>query len=288
VHHFLNQEVDGNIMTKCNEYSYQQNQTDNDDDGKFASLVGANQRYQPKSRPSILQAPTSHQYFPSGFIHCCIVRDCNHSPFKVQFIYQKHGGLDDQKDEIVMVAIKQGGNVTSNYHIFDTARVGGWQKEGIKIGDEIKLDKKAGNYIGKLRREKNDRSCYSLYDNKVDKEQVGAFMFFLPTLSKQWAEGQPPRKMQIAIPSIDKDGMIEPRASYLKNRLIDSIKKQSKTAVNLFSTKEPTYDNGQYRLNFSGRVTTASVKNMQIIDSNGEIIAQFGKVGEHRFHLDYR
>jgi hypothetical protein len=70
--------------------------------------------------------------------------------------------------------------------------------------------------------------------------------------------------------------------------LIDSIKKQSKTAVNLFSTKEPTYDNGQYRLNFSGRVTTASVKNMQIIDSNGEIIAQFGKVGEHRFHLDYR
>jgi tubby-related protein 1 len=45
---------------------------------------------------------------------------------------------------------------------------------------------------------------------------------------------------------------------------------------------------GQYRLNFSGRVQTPSVKNMQLENEQGEILLQFGKVDEHRFHLDYK
>lgn len=94
--------------------------------------------------------------------------------------------------------------------------------------------------------------------------------------------------MQVAIPSIDSNGVMEPRAPYLRNTLLDNIRRKSQTAVNLFSTKEPSYAHGQYRLNFSGRVTIASVKNMQIVDSKGEIVAQFGKVGDNRFHLDYR
>lgn len=241
-------------------------------------------RIQPIGRPNILVAPESHHYFASGLIHCCVVRNLLQSPLCIQFIFQKHGGHDDKT---AMVAIKQGGNRTSNYHIFDTGRVGTWSREESSC-NEVKLDKKAGNYIGKLRKEKNDRSHYSLYDNKESKEQIGAFSYNLPTISKQWTEGQPPRKIQIAIPSIDKDGIIEPSAYYLKNRLFESIRTKSQTAVNLFSTKEPTYDNGQYRLNFSGRVTTASVKNMQIVDNNGDIFVQFGKVGEHRFHLDYK
>ena len=271
----------------------------------------ADHQYQKKQQqqyPNILIAPKPHHYFSSGFVHCCVLRNPLQSPLRIKFIFQKHYhgnsnfvGLGTSKDKVAMVAIKQNGNRTSNYHIFDTGRFGGWSNSSgrntgnrsstissIGCNDELKLDKKAGNYIGKLRREKKDRSSYSLYDNKKNKEQIGAFMYTLPTLSSQWAEGQPPRKMQVAIPSIDKDGMIEPRASYLKNRLIDSIRKKSQTAVNLFSTKEPTYDNGHYRLNFNGRVTAASVKNMQIIDQHGEMFIQFGKVGEHRFHLDYK
>jgi hypothetical protein len=45
---------------------------------------------------------------------------------------------------------------------------------------------------------------------------------------------------------------------------------------------------GQYRLNFSGRVLTPSVKNMQLENEQGEVLLQFGKVDEHRFHLDFR
>lgn len=45
---------------------------------------------------------------------------------------------------------------------------------------------------------------------------------------------------------------------------------------------------GQYRLNFSGRVQTASVKNMQLENEQGEVLLQFGKVDEQRFHLDFR
>lgn len=287
-----------NSFQKLNEYSSTQDHGYDDEVEQELpdySLQISKRIMKPIGQPNILIAPKPHHYFSSGFINCCILRDQVHSPFRVQFIYQKFGCIGE--DKVVMVAIKQGGNRTSNYHIFDTGRVGGWSNNKNDQGmlgspnhniEEIKLDKKAGNYIGKLRKEKNDRCCYSLYDNKEEKEQIGAFTYTLPSLSKQLTEGQPPRKMQIAIPSIDKDGVMEPRASYLKNRLIDSIRKQSQTAVNLFTTKEPTYDNGTYRLNFSGRVTKASVKNMQIVDSNGEIFAQFGKVGDNRFHLDYK
>ncbi|MFN9983725.1 MAG: hypothetical protein ACK53Y_27620, partial [bacterium] len=54
------------------------------------------------------------------------------------------------------------------------------------------------------------------------------------------------------------------------------------------TSKDPVFDGGQYRLNFGGRVTTPSVKNMQIVDETNSIVAQFGRVGQDTFHLDYR
>lgn len=33
---------------------------------------------------------------------------------------------------------------------------------------------------------------------------------------------------------------------------------------------------------------TPSVKNMQLEDEQGEVLLQFGKVDENRFHLDYK
>ncbi len=243
----------------------------------------ANKTIKPTEQPGILLAPQLNHYFASGFVHCAVSRNVLQSPLRVSLAFQKHGAIDDK---IAMVAIKQGGNRTSNYHIFDTGRLGGWSvKNSI---DAVKLDKKAGNYIGKLRKEKNERNSYSLYNANEDKEQIAAYHYDTPSFAKQLTEGQPPRKMKVALPCIDKNGEIEPRASYLKNRMIDNIKSRSKTAINIFTTKEPTYDNGQYRLNFSGRVTTASVKNMQIINEEGEILLQFGKVNEHKFHLDFK
>ena len=55
-------------------------------------------------------------------------------------------------------------------------------------------------------------------------------------------------------------------------------------------TKEPVFENGNYRLNFHGRVTIPSVKNYQLTtaDDIHNVICQFGKVGENKFHLDYK
>jgi hypothetical protein len=74
------------------------------------------------------------------------------------------------------------------------------------------------------------------------------------------------------------------------NRLIEHLhngtwKHQKLLAV---QTKPPKFHEGQYRLNFSGRVQTPSVKNMQLEDEQGEVLLQFGKVDENRFHLDYK
>ncbi len=53
-------------------------------------------------------------------------------------------------------------------------------------------------------------------------------------------------------------------------------------------TRAPKYHEGQYRLNFSGRVLTPSVKNMQLETERGECLLQFGKVDENKFHLDFK
>ena len=54
-------------------------------------------------------------------------------------------------------------------------------------------------------------------------------------------------------------------------------------------TRAPKFHEGQYRLNFSGRVLTPSVKNMQLENEKGECLLQFGKVNEEdTFHLDYK
>lgn len=45
-------------------------------------------------------------------------------------------------------------------------------------------------------------------------------------------------------------------------------------------TREPTFANGNYRLNFHGRVTVPSVKNFQLVSphDDGHTVCQFGKV----------
>lgn len=48
----------------------------------------------------------------------------------------------------------------------------------------------------------------------------------------------------------------------------------------LLQSREPTYTNGNYRLNFYGRVTVPSVKNFQLVSPDDLLhtVCQFGKV----------
>jgi hypothetical protein len=45
-------------------------------------------------------------------------------------------------------------------------------------------------------------------------------------------------------------------------------------------SKDPVYENGNYRLNFNGRVSVPSVKNFQIVSAEriDDVLCQFGKV----------
>lgn len=71
---------------------------------------------------------------------------------------------------------------------------------------------------------------------------------------------------------------------------VEDTKRPLPHQYRVFQTKEPTFVNGNYRLNFHGRVTVPSVKNFQIVSEFDvdEVVCQFGKVDNNVFHLDYK
>lgn len=75
-----------------------------------------------------------------------------------------------------------------------------------------------------------------------------------------------------------------------KKSLVDMIKNSENGRMFLLKSKEPVFENGNYRLNFHGRVSVPSVKNFQLSspDDPTHVVCQFGKIGEDRFHLDYK
>jgi len=115
----------------------------------------------------------------------------------------------------------------------------------------------------------------------------------------QVTEGQPPRKMQAVIPKSNKGkddrssqgtGKASSNGTHHKNRLMEHLHNGTWKHHDLIAvqTRTPKFAKGQYRLNFSGRVLTPSVKNMQLENEQGERLLQFGKVDENTFHLDYK
>jgi hypothetical protein len=146
-----------------------------------------------------------------------------------------------------------------------------------------KLSKKAGHYVGKLRQDRGQPvGCYTLYNSSREKEQTAAYLYDVPKVMKKLTEGQPPRKMQAVIP---KDvGRVGKAGSFLEYLHSGTWKNHGLLAL---CTRSPTFQDGHYRLNFSGRVLEPSVKNMQL-EASGEVLLQFGKVDEDTFHLDYK
>jgi hypothetical protein len=257
--------------------------------------------------PSVLHAPSEDNYFSSQFVHCAITRENqNGKNQRFYFIYQAPIGDEGRRDTVAMVADKQTGKRTSHYRIWDTTRINfdlginGRDVSSIKSGS-LKLNKKSGNYLGKLRRDKSSKEIhgFSIYNSQEEKHQIGAFVYSKTPLIQQMKDGHPPRNVRVAIPQINNDGQMESLAPYLKNRLVECAFNETKTGIFIFRNKEPTFQNGQYRLNFSGRVTRPSVKNVQLVGSmyindegkeeeQEEIFLQFGKVGDNRFHLDFK
>ena len=193
-----------------------------------------------------------------------------------------------------MIANKNRMSRTTCYHVYDALRG----------GVDAKLSKKSGHYCGKLRLIQST-GCYALYNSNKEKRQVAGYVYEVPDLLAQVRDGTPPRVMKAVIPDGKNPGTP-------CNRLVEQLRNGTWRQNNLVAcqTRPPKFSDGQYRLNFSGRVLQASVKNFQLESERGEVLLQYvsssimrvyklfaltriienlqGKVDEDTFHLDYR
>ena len=212
-------------------------------------------------------------------VQCLIVRDRSTMSSK---LYPSYNLYHEEKDKLLIRACKMNLNRTSNYHLFDMTR-------GLAGS---KLSKKSGNYLGKLRAKNVQRTEYVLITHASEREEIAAVVFDQHGLITQIKDGSLPRKMSVMVPQLDADSIPVPNRTNESGAgsMVDMLIQNDHGNMFVFESKSPVFENGNYRLNFHGRVTIPSVKNFQLVsnDDKNHVICQFGKIGEDRFHLDYK
>ena len=217
------------------------------------------------------------------------------------------------KPRLIMAAKRKVTSRTGNFQVFDLSK-------GRPFGG--KLSKKHGNFVGKLRSNfmKTEHAIYS--QEGGIKRQLGLVLFDKATLREKIQDGVQPRKVTVVVPAVGDAGhvlgRVEGDGDGLKARLerardtasVGGTNRSARAkgggrddydareAVVAMVNQPPVYERGNYRLNFFGRVTVPSVKNFQLIQdtkvttargvAEKGLLMQFGKIGEDRFHLDFR
>ena len=211
-------------------------------------------------------------------VQCVIIR---HEASLQNFYYPTYELILESCSRTLIVAKKLRMNRTSNYHLFDMTRG----------TPGTTLNKKSCNYIGKLRGINSSGTEYSIVNNDRMSSELGGICFFRQTVVAHLKEGSVPRKMRVAVPSLDSNNIPVPFDTNLGN-LVSKLSAEDKLdgELTFLQSKLPVYHDGNYRLNFRGRVNQASVKNFQLTteDDIEDIILLFGKVGVNRFHLDFK
>jgi len=213
-------------------------------------------------------------------VECIIVRDRSSISGK---LYPTYELILEGSMKVLIVAKKMTMNSKANYHLFDMTRG----------TPGTKLTKKSANYMGKLRSQNSTRTDYLVVNSSYQQEVVAGISFERPSVVQHLKDGSQPRKMNLILPTLDGNNMPIPQSSKEENTLLDFIhdrdKLPSKNYLH-FHSKEPVFENGNYRLNFKGRVSVPSVKNFQLVpeDNIDDVVCQFGKVGDDRFHLDFK
>ena len=211
-------------------------------------------------------------------VQCVIVR---YEATLQNFYYPTYELILESCCRTLMVAKKLRMNRTSNYHLFDMTRG----------SPGTTLNKKCCNYIGKLRGLNSSGTEYSIVDNTREGLELGGIHFYRQSVVAHLQEGSVPRKMRVAVPSLDKNNIPEPLDKNEGNLVANLMADDNLDGrLTFLQSKLPVYQDGNYRLNFRGRVNQASVKNFQLTteDDIDDIILLFGKVGVNRFHLDFK
>jgi len=165
--------------------------------------------------------------------------------------------------------------------------------------DGKKATKSADSAIGKVR---SDRKAmeYTLYDQGSTpgtKEAKDAplrrelmHVHFINSL-----RNRNPGAMHVAVPKVDGHGTaarIQPVAEG-KNGLEDRLRANSQSEIEVFKNREPKWnaESQMYQLDFRGRATHASCKNIQLTKRDGDQSdAQLlmGKVDDNKFNVDFQ
>jgi tubby-related protein 1 len=213
-----------------------------------------------------------------GMIQCYIERE------KHPLYGYKYNLFLEDGDVFLVCSVKRKHNKTSNYLISI---------------DRDDLSRESGHFYGKLRSNFVGTE-FTAYDKgeKPTKEgearglaqrhEIAAVIYERNILGTKG-----PRKMCVIIPSVDENGK---RASWRPEKeedgLIGKFKRGQFQDMMLLKNKDPSWNEQlrAYVLNFSGRVTMASVKNFQLVDQEHphKVLMQFGKVDGDKFTLDFQ
>lgn len=166
------------------------------------------------------------------------------------------------------------------------------------------LSRDGSNYLGKLRSnfvgtefqifdngsnpKESEQDEPSSYVGGSTRKDLGAVMYAANVLGSRG-----PRKMQVAIPSVDESGvaaMTRNSSASIEGDILTRMRDRSLRDLAYLINKPPRWNEqvGAYVLNFNGRVTMASVKNFQLVDPDEQnaVVLQFGRVAKDEFTMD--
>lgn len=214
----------------------------------------------------------------AGVVQCYIRRNRSgtHKLFPIYSLYLK------DEDVFLFCSKKRPNNKTSNYLISKV---------------EGELNRESDSYMGKLRSNFMGTE-FQVFDNGANpsaaeggrdvRRELGAVMYAPNVLGSRG-----PRKMQVAIPAVDENNQIvtwRQTHNSPDGEILQRMKDRNFRDLIYLINKPPRWNEqvGAYVLNFSGRVTMASVKNFQLVDPDEQnaVLLQFGRVGKDEFTMD--
>lgn len=233
----------------------------------------------------------------AGIIRC-YVKQVYRGMFK-QYGYELYlqGQIGTQEEDRFLLSARRQvrSNMTANYTICT-------DKE---CSDAHRIGRMGSNFLG---------TCFTLYDNGRDPQKIAKIQDAVSSddhlvvrnvLQIREELGcvtyEPnrtsvgPRKMRVVIPDVDENGVSSKvvRPMSRQDRLVTRLSGGDLKDLMKFSNREPVFreDLGAYCLDFGGRVSMASVKNFQLINtedpSMGNIL-QFGRVADDMFTMDFQ
>mgnify|MGYP001946165182 CR=1 FL=1 len=182
------------------------------------------------------------------------------------------------EDLFLLASRKRPNNMLSNYLI---------------TLSENDLSREGSGFLGKLRKKNMIGTEFIVYDDghspedgysgKNTRKELCAV-----TYAPNIIGSKGPRKMQVAVPSVDEDNNV----SEANVDLLQRIKDRKFNDVTYMINKQPLWSEavGAYVLNFYGRVTMASVKNFQLVcpEDQSTVLLQFGRTDKDSFNMDLR